>query len=87
MAKYIGLHTYRFGSNPVEKKAADLWQQYNDMPNGGDDLLDWLLGNGSKPAHDVSDRDRQVAATLMQWLGSPVGQGFIEELRKRMFNP
>lgn len=31
-----------------------------------------MMGNGKDPA-EVSDRDREVAATVIQWLGSPVG--------------
>lgn len=37
------------------------------------------LGNGKDPV-EVSDRDREVAATVIQWLGSPVGNNFLREL-------
>lgn len=83
MAKYTGLHTHRFDNNSDEKTAAKFWNEFNYRPIGGDDNLDWLLGNGSKPALDVSDRDRLVAATLMQWLGSPVGRSYLQQLQDR----
>lgn len=41
-----------------------------------------MMGNGKDPA-EVSDRDREVAATVIQWLGSPVGNNFLRELLER----
>ena len=37
------------------------------------------MGDGASRA-EVSDRDELVAATLIQWLGSPVGQTFLKEV-------
>lgn len=68
-----GLHEYRIKSNPCEGIAANLWEEMRVLP----DLLgDGTLGGRAHP----SDRDYQVAATLMQWLGSPVGQAFVNNL-------
>jgi hypothetical protein len=39
--------------------------------------LAWLLGN------NFSDRDAEVAATVIQWLGSNVGMCFLEDVIKR----
>lgn len=77
-----GKHTHRFKSNPDERIAAEQWEAHNRRPNGGAGLLEYLMGNGAQPA-EVSDRDHLVAATLMQWLGSPVGKAYVEELRAR----
>lgn len=74
-----GLHPHRFKSNPDELVAADQWDAHNRRPNGGAGLLEYLLGDGTKPG-DASERDQRVAATLMQWLGSPVGKSYIDEL-------
>lgn len=41
--------------------------------------LEWLLGK-SEQAQDVTERDAQIAATIIQWLGSPVGQWFLRDL-------
>lgn len=83
MSHYVGKHTHRFASNPKEASAAKLWNEFNRRPNGGADTLDYLMGDGAEPSYAVTDRDRMVAATLMQWLGSPVGQGYLEQLRER----
>lgn len=82
--RHVGKHTHRFASNPREKIAADLWRdQCGYPPIGGADQFDWLMGNGERPAHDITDRDREVAATVIQWLGSPVGNNFLRELLER----
>lgn len=72
-----GKHTHRFAQNPCERTAAYRWNQLHRKPGIG--TLDYLLGDGQEPG-DVSDRDHLVAATVIQWLGSPVGQGFVRDL-------
>lgn len=76
--KTQGLHPYRFRENPEEKRIAKAWAAENDRPTGPS-LLAHLLGDGVRPA-DVSPRDSEVAATVVQWLGSPVGQIWLREL-------
>ncbi len=76
--KVTGLHTHRFGDNPEEKRFAKAWERF-DGAN-----LDYLLQCG-EPLHlgyppPATDRERVVAATVIQWLGSPVGQGFLRDL-------
>lgn len=70
--KVRGLHTHRFKDNPEEKRFAQEWARQGNT-------LAYLLGNGVTPA-EPSDRDAQVAATIIQWLGSPVGQCFLRDL-------
>jgi hypothetical protein len=72
-----GLHTQRFKDNPEEKRFAEAFGRL------GWRTLDYLLGGSDRdngPPLDASDRDRMVAATVIQWLGSPVGQGFLRDL-------
>jgi len=68
-----GLHPYRHKQNPHERVASAVWAKNLSV-------LEYLLGDGEYPTHP-SDRDYLVAATLMQWLGSPVGQGYLGDLR------
>jgi hypothetical protein len=46
-----------------------------------DDIDIWLgLGHGHrKPLVELDDSHRTVAATVIQWLGTNVGRGFLEE--------
>jgi hypothetical protein len=77
--KHQGLAPYRLADNPEEKRFARKWQAYNDAGNTLACLLDPERGSGRRPP-EPSDRDVAVAATVVQWLGSPVGQGFLRDL-------
>lgn len=70
-----GLHTYRFKDNPEEKRFAQHWR----IINRTGDMLEFLLGPGNQKVRP-SRRDSIVAATVIQWLGSPVGQAFLQGL-------
>jgi hypothetical protein len=76
-----GLHQYRFKNEPLEKLFAEAWEADNIDNAGridGRGILDYLLAKDSNhPNGEVTKRDREVAATVIQWLGSPVGQSFL----------
>lgn len=58
-----------------EKQNTDIWGK----PNGRG-ALDYLMAEDpNNPMGEVTDRDRIVAATVIQWLGSPVGMCFIRK--------
>lgn len=78
--KHHGISRHRLTDNPEEQRFADAWQAHNDTGR----TLDWLLdpeysARTGYPPH-VEDREREVAATVVQWLGSHVGQGFLRDL-------
>lgn len=81
--KHEGMYTYRQQSNPKEKVYADRWSEL------ADEYLNSLLygPNKDKEPDDLLQRDAIVAATLIQWLGSPIGQGFLEEVSDAINNP
>jgi len=88
--KNKGLSQYRFNGNPLEKKYAEAWEKQNDETNGKG-TLDYLLAKDpNRPSGEVTGRDRVVAATVIQWLGSPVGQNFVagvlDDYRKEIKN-
>ena len=72
-----GLREYRFADNPHERIAAELWEKQG--------VLGYLLADdpGRHPPPTPSERDQVVAATLMQWLGSPVGRCFFRDLAEK----
>ena len=76
--KHEGKNTHRLSSNSMEKAFHDAWLEENTNRHCGI-LLGQLLGDGNRPA-EVSDRDALVAATVIQWLGSPVGSGFLQRV-------
>lgn len=77
--KIRGLHTHRFDDNPEEQQFAEAW----DRINSGGRILDYLLdpksGSCGRPI-PRGDGEVVAAATLVQWLGSPVGRSFLREL-------
>lgn len=73
-----GFNTHRLKDNPEEERFASAWR---GMQSGR--VLDWLLSGANQrgyPTNPATERDEAVAATVMQWLGSPVGQGFLRDL-------
>jgi hypothetical protein len=34
---------------------------------------------GVRPADHLTDREKQIVLSTIQWLGSPVGQGFLND--------
>ena len=73
--KNKGLNQYRFKENPLEKAYAEQWEKDNKECR----TLEYLL-LANHPNGEVTDRDREVAATVIQWLGSPCGQSFVEDV-------
>lgn len=72
-----GLHEHRFEDNPEEQRFAEAWANKN---HNGRHLADLLTCIPVRQPPAPSERDEQVAATVIQWLGSPVGQGFLRDL-------
>jgi hypothetical protein len=77
--KHEGLREYRFKENPEEKRFADAWKKENSREGLITPLMDHMLGNGTQPV-TATQREATVAATVIQWLGSPVGQCFLRDL-------
>ena len=61
--------------NPCEVAFARAWlEDLRVQPT----RLDWLLHPGdTRPTHTSLPHEHAVAATIIQWLGSPVGQSFL----------
>lgn len=76
--KHKGVHTHRFRDNEEEKNFADAWEDQNKHGNSLAYLLHCGDQQGKPP--EPSARDYEVAATVIQWLGSPVGQCFLRDL-------
>lgn len=75
--------------NPLEKALADGWEKENvRRPNvnlGQGILQDLFIERGdhvalsNKLVHRITDDERMVAATVVQWLGTNCGRCFLEE--------
>ena len=72
-----GLHTHRLTDNPEEKRFAEAWNDQNKYGR----ILEYLLSThpNNHPVM-VNEQEESIAATVIQWLGSPVGQSFLFDL-------
>jgi len=77
--KTSGLHPYRFADNPEEQRFAEAWKIFGEDNGNLGYLLDTRKTQTGRPP-TPSDRDFTVAATVIQWLGSPVGQNLLRDL-------
>ncbi len=67
---------HRFKDNPMERRFHEAWQRQNHNCN----ITGYVLSDD--PNHRCAvDEDTDCAiSTMMQWLGSPVGQAFLEDV-------
>lgn len=85
MSRHRGLHYARTQDeiHADEKRFADAWEEENRDTRGEPglqkNLLEYLLSTDNHKV-DVSDRDCAVAATVVQWLGSTIGEKFLHSL-------
>jgi hypothetical protein len=77
-----GLNHQRLCREQLEALFAELWAKENGREKRAP-LLAHLLSDGRNNSMPPipSDRDWLVANTIVQWLGSPVGQAFLEEVK------
>jgi hypothetical protein len=77
--KNIGYHQYRFKDNPLEEEFALAWDKENRSYHH--DLIGYLLNKDNLNNPKIpSQKEREDAATVIQWLGSPCGQFFLSQL-------
>tara|TARA_R110002124_G_scaffold280156_1_gene453284 strand:- start:208 stop:447 length:240 start_codon:yes stop_codon:yes gene_type:complete len=71
-----GNKTYRHTNNPLEKKLHDSFikEHLNDI-----EMICVDSDDGMKPNRYLTDDEKRVAISTIQWLGSPVGQSFLME--------
>lgn len=87
--EFQGRSAHRYRDNPLEKRFAEAWQRENDTSRPGLKyaLLEYLMDEKKSgtpiPLADLSSRDWEVANTLVQWLGSPVGVNFLRDVLAR----
>ena len=79
--KHQGRCRYRLDDNPEERRFADAWEKMNFRDDRG--VLFYLV-NGmqqeTSAARYPTQDEATLVATAIQWLGSPVGRGFLHSL-------
>jgi hypothetical protein len=70
-----GKNVHRLSCEPLERKFHDEWKKHQEQNH----TLEYILGDNNEPAV-VTDYEQMIVATVIQWLGSPVGQGFLANI-------
>lgn len=79
MGKWQGLHANRFEENPLERRFYKVWRDINADAPRHRSLPDYLMHVGDHTlVQSCSDESRVAMGTVIQWLGSPQGQSFLE---------
>lgn len=76
-----GFKVYRHASNPKEEELHD--EFVSQMSTRDMDYIVFGHKNspsGSTPDDYLSERERRIVVSTIQWLGSPVGQTFLRRL-------
>lgn len=74
---------YRFKDNPKEQEFHDKFKEMFERDNMAKTTLSaivfgWENYNQNYPKAYLTDREEDVCLNLIQWLGSPVGHGFLD---------
>ncbi len=77
--EWQGINSHRYKNNPQELKFAEEWQKLNNK--GVARYIDYILSKDNTPCY-ASERDQEVACSIIQWLGSPCGQGFLKSVKE-----
>lgn len=70
---------YRFKANPKEKEFVEKFiKEFGSILN----MSRIVFGTDERgdPKEYLTDRDNKIVLATIQWLGSPVGQGFLKDL-------
>ena len=79
-----GNKEYRFKGNPKEQEFHDKFIEKFTRDNSARKSLSaivngWSDDRQSQPKEWLSENEEDICVSLIQWLGSPVGQGFLAE--------
>lgn len=81
--KYIGLRPERTRYDVREEVFARIWRKYNKRDPGVNfncTYLELILSTDEHTARtSLTQRDATVATTIIQWLGTNIGQCFLKE--------
>lgn len=75
---------YRFKDNPKEKEMHDKFIDMFSNNNMSKTVLSaivfgWENDRQEYPKEWLTEKEEDICLNIIQWLGSPVGQGFLEQ--------
>ena len=89
-SKHLGHNKHRLKQNHAERIFAKEWIKLQQPTSKWSDTcnLNWIFNSfdarGKQQPGHVSEAQMKVAATVVQWLGSPVGLGWLREVLQKI---
>lgn len=79
--KLVGFKTYRHKQNPKEKELHDKFIEWYMEGDGLTDLIVFPPANKDQTRAEstLSDREKRIVITMVQWMGTPLGQSLLRE--------
>jgi putative RNA 2'-phosphotransferase len=74
-----GIREFRFERNPAERVFVEEFIEQDKCCN----TLEYILSCNPNQRQYITDKQRSVAMTVIQWMGSPCGQSFLEVVSER----
>lgn len=68
---------YRFKDNPKEKEFHDKFKELFEQNTLSAIVFGWKDDRQNYPKEYLNEREEDICINIIQWLGSPVGQGFL----------
>lgn len=82
-----GTKQYRFENNPLEKEFHDEFiKRFGEEGRCKETLCAIIFGwnaSQTQPEKFLTEEEETICVNLIQWLGSPVGQGFIRDVHEK----
>ena len=80
--KLVGFKTYRHESNPKEKELHDKFIEW--YMQDCDTLIDLVVfppadDHQTRAESTLSEREKRIVITMVQWMGTPLGQSLLRE--------
>lgn len=74
---------YRFKDNPKEQEFHDKFKEYFELSGTTRNALSavvfgWKDASQNYPTNYLTENEEDICLNLIQWLGSPVGQRFLD---------
>lgn len=93
-SKNLGLNTDRleYSNSEMERAFSETWQEENEKKGGinkGNGILqdhfiaDGLCYGSGEWYHTITNMERFIVATIIQWLGTNCGRAFLEKVLKK----
>jgi len=70
---------YRFKDNPEEEMFYEGFEKFHQDRDLNYSRIAFPSLDGDTPVSFLNEREVQITKNVIQWLGSPVGQGFLAE--------